>query len=263
MLVNQCVAKIGADFSMPNIELSWSSYLVVSRSVDQLLPARRSHVEVCGDLAAEWSHSHGRLLQSRCVISMCHFMICHISLVKHRIPGIVIGAIYGHFNMEWLVIFVMTCWLYLQTHRMAPNLTTLWNLWSCCLKHRAAARSWIQWFIPSRESQTWTRCMTTSKRQRLEREWKGRRSPEVREVLALHSELRCWTNLDWCERMWFHVNGYGVCIWVSSTFLAVLPILLQWLCHIVAVFLCQVFIPAIYKNSTDIQLAESISPLDP
>lgn len=28
-----------------------------------------------------------------------------------------------------------------------------------------------------------------------------------------------------------------------------------------ALFLCQVFIPAIYKNSTDIQLAESISPL--
>ena len=62
--------------------------------------------------------------------------------------------------------------------------------------------------------------------------------------------------------MRFHGNGDGVCILVYFSLQHVLGSFGNGF-NDCAVFLCQVFIPAIYKNSTDIQLAESISPRDP
>ena len=107
--------------------------------------------------------------------------------------------------------------------------------------------------------------MTTSKRQG----WKGakvsrsQRSSGTSQWVAMPNKSGfMWTDVISRERLWcLHLSFqhvFGSFANIASMIVPYWSILWQFF----YVFLCQVFIPAIYKNSTDIQLAESISPLD-
>ena len=166
------------------------------------------------------------------------------------------------------LLWLVDC-LYLQTHRMAPNLTTetLFFQLLHCSRCRQKLNPMIHPITRITDVNTlydYLEEATVGKGMKGAKVSRSQRSPGTSQWVAmLNKSGLMWTDVISRERLWcLHLSFqhvFGSFANIASMIVPYWSILWQFF----YVFLCQVFIPAIYKNSTDIQLAESISPLDP